>query len=254
MLESQKKANEKWLSKNYEQVKLSVSKGTKARLKEWAASYPVSMTQFILTACQEKAERDGKVRHYAAVRNSPQIAQYVIDTWDEEKKHAVWNELVKLPKYQEYEYNASLLCIMLIEEGLEKQYGIQAEPSPYTVERGCQPYQTEYQHEADIFYCAKAKFTPYIRKSVRKVAYHARAIKRGDAILKYGEHYFCPLYEIHWEVTAKAPGRIPFGTEVGTLDVNCDWSTPLQIQRCYSIDDAAETCGLVEVTDFLQLD
>ena len=57
MRESQKRANEKWLAENYEQISIRVPKGTKDRLKDYAAARGMSMAAFIQAACKEKAER-----------------------------------------------------------------------------------------------------------------------------------------------------------------------------------------------------
>ena len=57
MLESQKKANRKWLAENYEQISFRAPKGTKEKIKEAAAAQGMSMAAFIQAACKEKAER-----------------------------------------------------------------------------------------------------------------------------------------------------------------------------------------------------
>lgn len=57
MLDCRKKANEKWVKENYEQVIFRVPKGEKAQLKQWADASGVSMAQYIRQACAEKAER-----------------------------------------------------------------------------------------------------------------------------------------------------------------------------------------------------
>ena len=57
MLESRKRANEKWIKENYEQIIFRVQKGEKAQLKQWADASGMSMAQYIRQACAEKAER-----------------------------------------------------------------------------------------------------------------------------------------------------------------------------------------------------
>ena len=57
MLESQKKANKKWLAANYEQIVFRAPKGTKEEIKAAAAACGMSMAAFIQAACKEKAER-----------------------------------------------------------------------------------------------------------------------------------------------------------------------------------------------------
>ena len=55
MLESQKRANEKWLAANYEKITIRVPKGTKDEIKAAATLAGMSMTQYIVSACKEKA-------------------------------------------------------------------------------------------------------------------------------------------------------------------------------------------------------
>lgn len=55
MLESQKKANRKWLAGNYEAITIKVPKGTKEKIKEAAAACGMSMAAYIQAACKEKA-------------------------------------------------------------------------------------------------------------------------------------------------------------------------------------------------------
>lgn len=55
MRESQKRANEKWLAANYEKITIRVPKGTKDEIKAAAKIAGMSMTQFIIAACKEKA-------------------------------------------------------------------------------------------------------------------------------------------------------------------------------------------------------
>ena len=57
MLESQKKANRKWLAENYEAITIKVPKGTKEEIKAAAAAHGMSMAAFIQAACKEKAEK-----------------------------------------------------------------------------------------------------------------------------------------------------------------------------------------------------
>lgn len=54
MLESQKKANRKWLAENYETISIRVPKGTKEKIKEAAAACGMSMAAYIQAACKEK--------------------------------------------------------------------------------------------------------------------------------------------------------------------------------------------------------
>ena len=56
MLESQKRANRKWLAKNYETISIRVPKGTKDEIKAAATLAGMSMTQYIVSACKEKAK------------------------------------------------------------------------------------------------------------------------------------------------------------------------------------------------------
>jgi uncharacterized protein (DUF1778 family) len=60
MLESQKKANRKWLTENYEQISFRAPKGTKAKIKKAAAIRGMSMAAFIQAACKEKAGLPGE--------------------------------------------------------------------------------------------------------------------------------------------------------------------------------------------------
>lgn len=57
MLESQKKANRKWLAENYEQISFRAPKGTKAKIKKAAAIRGMSMAAYIQAACKEKSFR-----------------------------------------------------------------------------------------------------------------------------------------------------------------------------------------------------
>ena len=60
MLESQKRANQKWLAANYETISIRVPKGTKEKIKEAAAACGMSMAAFIQAACKEKAGSPGE--------------------------------------------------------------------------------------------------------------------------------------------------------------------------------------------------
>lgn len=55
MEESRKKANKKWLAKNYESITIRVPKGTRDQIKAWADSTGMSMAAYIQVACKEKA-------------------------------------------------------------------------------------------------------------------------------------------------------------------------------------------------------
>lgn len=57
MEESRKKANRKWLAKNYESITIHVPKGTREKIKRWAAAHSMSMASYIQVACKEKAEK-----------------------------------------------------------------------------------------------------------------------------------------------------------------------------------------------------
>ncbi len=57
MEESRKKANQKWLAKNYESITIHVPKGTKDKIKKWAAAHNMSMAKYICSSCEEKAEK-----------------------------------------------------------------------------------------------------------------------------------------------------------------------------------------------------
>ena len=60
MLESQKRANQKWLAANYETISIRVPKGTKEEIKAAAAAHDMSMAAFIKAACKEKAGLPGE--------------------------------------------------------------------------------------------------------------------------------------------------------------------------------------------------
>ena len=49
----------KWLSENCDRINLTVPKGKKEVYAEYARLTGSSMTQFIIAAIEEKAERDG---------------------------------------------------------------------------------------------------------------------------------------------------------------------------------------------------
>lgn len=57
MKESRKRANQKWLVKNYETITIHVPKGTKDKIKAWADGCGLSMASYIQEACKEKAEK-----------------------------------------------------------------------------------------------------------------------------------------------------------------------------------------------------
>jgi predicted DNA binding CopG/RHH family protein len=61
MLDSRKRANEKWLAKNYESITIRVPKGTREKIKEWADADGLSMAAYIQQACKEKSEKVEKV-------------------------------------------------------------------------------------------------------------------------------------------------------------------------------------------------
>ncbi len=58
--EAQKRANLKYMKEKTDDIRLRVPKGTKDRYRSAAARYGVSMTQFVLTAVEEKIEREAK--------------------------------------------------------------------------------------------------------------------------------------------------------------------------------------------------
>ncbi len=58
MQESRKRANQKWLAANYEQISFRAPKGTKEKIKEAAALCGMSMAAYIQAACKEKSERE----------------------------------------------------------------------------------------------------------------------------------------------------------------------------------------------------
>lgn len=253
LTESQKKANQKWLAENYEQITLKVQKGQKAKIREWAEESHLSMTQYVMLACRQKAERDGFISsRRARICNSLQIAMYVIEEWSEEKRWAVWQELTEPPQYHHYSFSVYNLAFIILEQGMQKRYGIRGEKTPYKVEKGCNPYENAYTFQDATYYCGEAKFMTDLRKGKRTPVYLAQAIREGDTVERYGRHYFCPLYDIQWKILPSAPCRVLFGTEVANPDVACDWSAPLRIQRCYDINDAAETGGMIEITGFME--
>ena len=57
MLDSRKRANEKWIKENYEQISFRAPKGTRAQIKQWAEECGLSMAAYIQQACKEKSEK-----------------------------------------------------------------------------------------------------------------------------------------------------------------------------------------------------
>ena len=57
MKDSRKRANEKWLAKNYESITIRVPKGTREQIKVWAEECGLSMAEYIKQSCREKAEK-----------------------------------------------------------------------------------------------------------------------------------------------------------------------------------------------------
>lgn len=57
MKDSRKRANEKWLAKNYESITIRVPKGTREKIKSWADASDMSMAAYIQQACKEKSEK-----------------------------------------------------------------------------------------------------------------------------------------------------------------------------------------------------
>ena len=57
MQDSRKRANEKWIAKNYESITIRVPKGTREKIREWAGANGLSMAAYIQQACREKSER-----------------------------------------------------------------------------------------------------------------------------------------------------------------------------------------------------
>lgn len=60
MLDSRKRANEKWIKENYEQISFRAPKGTRDMIKQWAGECGLSMAAYIQQACKEKAEKNLK--------------------------------------------------------------------------------------------------------------------------------------------------------------------------------------------------
>lgn len=58
MLDSRKRANEKWLAANYEQISFRAPKGTRAQIKQWAEECGLNMAAYIQQACKEKSEKN----------------------------------------------------------------------------------------------------------------------------------------------------------------------------------------------------
>lgn len=57
MKESRKRANEKWIKENYEQISFRAPKGTRDMIKQWAGEYGLSMAEYIKQSCKEKSEK-----------------------------------------------------------------------------------------------------------------------------------------------------------------------------------------------------
>lgn len=57
--EAQRKANDKYISNNYKQVKLSMPKAEAEELEAYCATCKISKAGFIRQAIKEKMERDG---------------------------------------------------------------------------------------------------------------------------------------------------------------------------------------------------
>lgn len=57
MQDSRKRANKKWLAKNYESITIRVPKGTREKIKQWADASGLSMAAYIQQACREKSEK-----------------------------------------------------------------------------------------------------------------------------------------------------------------------------------------------------
>lgn len=254
LTEAQKKANQKWLATNYEQITMKVPKGQKAKIREWAENCHLSMTQYVMLACRQKAEREGFISaHRARIRDSLQMAMWIIEGWSDEKKRNVWQELLKIPQYQKYAFSDYNIAVIILEQDFQEKYGISGEMTPYKVGKECAPYEKKYVcQDGTTYYCREAKFMTDFRKGKKTPIYQALAIREGDRVARFGAHYFCPLYAIQWKIIPSAPCRVLFGTEVSNPDVACDWTTPLRIQRCYEINDA-DTGGMVEITEFVNL-
>ena len=136
------------------------------------------------------------------------------------------------------------MTVAIMEQGLEDKYGLYGAQTDKTVNAPMHPFNMVYDINGARYYCRKAKFS-FTRFNGEMVqVYIALAIKDKDSIQKFGKRYFAPLYEIQWPVG----GKTPLGAEIG--GGNCDWSEPLRITRCTCIDDAMETGGLIDVTDF----
>ena len=57
--EAQKRATQKYMKENLDDIKFRVKKGDKEKYKAAAADAGLSMAQFFVTAAEEKIERDG---------------------------------------------------------------------------------------------------------------------------------------------------------------------------------------------------
>ena len=172
------------------------------------------------------------------------ILEGVVESWDDAKIADVWKELTAIPQYREYKYDSYSMTVAIMEQGLEDKYGLYGAQTDKTVNAPMHPFNMVYDINGARYYCRKAKFS-FTRFNGEMVqVYIALAIKDKDSIQKFGKRYFAPLYEIQWPVG----GKTPLGAEIG--GGNCDWSEPLRITRCTCIDDAMETGGLIDVTDF----
>ena len=58
--EAQKRASIKYMTEKTDDIRLRVPKGTKDRYKKEADKMGISMTQYIITAVNEKIEREAK--------------------------------------------------------------------------------------------------------------------------------------------------------------------------------------------------
>lgn len=56
---AQRKANDKYISNNYKQVKLSMPKAEAEELEAYCAAHKISKAGFIRQAIKDKMERDG---------------------------------------------------------------------------------------------------------------------------------------------------------------------------------------------------
>ena len=181
----------------------------------------------------------------AKVMSRDRILEGVVKTWDAVKVAEVWKELTAIPQYSEYEYDSYSMTVAIMEQGLEDKY-LHGNPTNKIVKAPMHPFNTVYDSDGARYYCREAKFSFTRVNGKTTQIYSAFAIKDGDTVYKYRERYFAPLYEIQWAVT----GKTPLGAEIG--GGNCDWSEPLRITRCTCIDDAMDTAGLIDVTDYIK--